>query len=81
MPRWLGNYLGLKLSFKSTVCFFRSFALRLEGLSLLRKSVAFAGGDVNIRLLGVDLSGPWLQLLLLFLNLVVENLRFVYMTS
>lgn len=46
-------------------------------LGFLRQSIAFAGGNIDLCLFNVDLSGPRLQFLLFLLDFVVENLGLI----
>ena len=57
---------------KSSLCFIQRGLRRLR---LFREHIALARGDIDFRLLGVDLGRPRLQLLLLDLDLIMEDLR------
>ena len=71
------NYVFLLICLQRPQIFLGFFAGCLENSSFLRKSIALAGGDINLSPLRVDLSRPRLKLLLLDFDLVMEDLSLV----
>ena len=70
--------LGLMLLLQLRQCSFCLLNSVLEFLCLLRQSIAFAGGNVDLSLNTVDLVGPRLELLLFGFDLIMERSRLVY---
>ena len=71
------NYIFLLICLQRPQIFLGFFAGCLENSSFLRQSIAFAGGDVNLSPLRVNLSRPRLELLLLDYDLDMEDLSLV----
>ena len=71
------THLVLVVSLKSLKVLLSGLEDLLDLFSFLCKHVTFTGGNIDLCLLGIDLSRPWLKFLLLDFDLVMEDLSLV----
>jgi hypothetical protein len=70
-------HLSISFSFKGTKSFVSFFALSPQSVRLFNESITLARRNIDLSLLRIDLSSPWLKLFLFNLDFVMENLRLI----